>query len=77
MSTKAFECKVSCTGLYADVYRVDIGQDNGKDHLKFLDFQEEYNEYKTVYARNIVFNQDIASLGKYAVFEIEIIDILF
>ena len=58
-------CSVSCTGLYADVdfYEAE-GQQMWVDFTLLADLQEDYMAYKRNFAKNIVFNQDITSLGK-------------
>ena len=57
-------CRVSCTGLYADVGF--HSNDNGKlakDQDKFEDLQVQYNRYKENYAMNIKFDQNVDTLG--------------
>ena len=47
-------CLVSCTGLYADVVHGSDISSKGREILSSL--ENEYFQYKTSYAKNIVFD---------------------
>ena len=64
MSKESQDCRVSCTGLYADVqYNQHENKDDWKDHQKYIVLQSDYSAYKRNYARNIVFNDTNTNLS--------------
>ena len=56
-------CLVSCTGLYADIVH---GQDiSSKGHEILSSLEAEYFQYKTNYAKNIIFDPASDDLSMY------------
>ena len=65
-SSSTFGCKVSCTGLYADVVFAENGNKKlWTDFARFSALEEDYNNYKWNYAKNIKFDQTVENLSKY------------
>ena len=63
ISTQDFGCRKSCTGLYADVLQhVDA---NSINDLQVLDIIEEYQNYKSGFARNIIFDGGKSTKGEF------------
>ena len=56
-------CLVSCTGLYADIVHGSGLSSKGQEILSSL--EAEYFQYKTNYARNIIFDPTSDDLSMY------------
>ena len=67
MRKDSFGCRVSCTGLNADV---SISEDTSKDGAMIQDSKvfsqliKEYNAYKSAFVKNLKFNSTSLNLGK-------------
>jgi hypothetical protein len=60
-------CMVSCLGLYADVSYIDSHVEDqalAQDSLKLVTIQEEYNNYKNQFAKNLLFHVESTNLSK-------------
>ena len=63
MDLKSSDCKVSCTGLYADVNYVN---DTRKDMYwqKFAKMTENYQRYLNNFAENLIYNSSSKNLSE-------------
>ena len=71
MRKDPFGCRVSCTGLYADIWFhersvEDISKDRAviKDSRVFSQLINDYIAYKRAFVKNDKFNSTSPSLGK-------------
>ena len=55
-------CKISCTGLFADVQYVENEDWQVKKMEKII---KEYKEYQAQFGKDLVFDPEEQSLGKY------------
>ena len=73
MAPKTHDCKVSCTGLYADMwYKDDAPTESKKNDFdtkgnkqKIFSLTKSYNDYKSNYARNLKFDAEQANSSVY------------
>ena len=57
-------CRVSCTGLYADVeFTENDAKKQAEDQATFDSLQDQYNTYRGNYARNLLFDPTQFTLG--------------
>ena len=64
LSRKSYGCRVSCTGLYADVLHYNTDTENREDSQKLKWIQAVYRNYKMEYANNIMFDPSLNNISK-------------
>ena len=59
------QCLKSCSGFYADVWSDKTERANFEDEQKLQKNEEEYGQYKSKFAENLVFDPDAHNYGKF------------
>ena len=59
------QCMKSCSGLYADVWSDKTERANFEDELKLQKLEDEYGQYKSKFAENLVFDRDANNYGRF------------
>ena len=68
-SGEADACLVSCNGLYADIQHINATE----DFNQLSSIINQYNEHKSLYAKNMGFDPSSDSFSKWVNFDITLL----